>query len=362
MSTADIISLDSTKARASSPGSGPNVEAPPGGKRPKKRNWWKPALILLCILVLAGAGGWYWWQQHLQALPPGLAKANGRLESEQVEIAAKYAGRIAEVFAKEGQMVEAGEVLARMDVVELEAQLAESKAKVVQAEHEKKQAEALIVQRESERTFAKKELFRAATLHKQGWATGEKLDEREDRLKTAEAAYDTALAGRDAAEAKIAAARADAARIQSQIDDSMLVAPRPGRIQYKLAQPGEVLSAGGRVLTLLDLSDVYLTIFLPARQAAPLAIGDEARVVLDVAPEYVFPANITFVATEAQFTPKTVETSEEREKLMFRVKLSIDPDLRQRYQNQVKTGLRGVGFVRTDPNTLWPENLAVKLP
>jgi len=142
----------------------------------------------------------------------------------------------------------------------------------------------------------------------------------------------------------------------------MLGAPRPGPIQYKLTQPGEVLGAGGRVLTLLDLSDVYLTIFLPARQAAPLAIGDEARVVLDVAPEYVFPASITFVATEAQFTPKTVETAEEREKLMFRVKLSIDPALRQRYQNQVKTGLRGVGFVRTDLNRLWPENLEVKLP
>jgi HlyD family secretion protein len=363
MSTGDILSMDSSQAKPPVPGSEPKVTVPPAGNRPqRKRNWWKPVLIILCLLSLGGAGGWYWWQQHLQALPPGLAKANGRLESEQVEISTKYAGRIAEVFAKEGQMVDTDEVLARMDTVELEAQLSEAKAKVIQAEHEKKQAEALIAQRESERTFAKKELARAATLHKEGWATGEKLDEREDQLKTAEAAYDTAVAGRDAADAKIAATQADVARLQSQIDDSTLAAPRPGRIQYKLAQPGEVLPAGGRVLTLLDLSDVYLTIFLPALQAAPLAIGDEARVILDVAPDYVFPAKVTFVATEAQFTPKTVETSEEREKLMFRVKLSIDPTLRERYQNQVKTGLRGVGFVRTDPTMPWPENLAVKLP
>lgn len=363
MSAADIISLDNSKRRSPSPGSDTKTEALRSGKRPpKKRNSWKPALIALCVLALGAAGGWYWWQQRLQALPPGIAKANGRLESEQVEIAAKYAGRIAEVLAKEGQMVDAGQVLARMDTRELEAQLAAAQAKVNQAEHEKKQAEALIVQRDSERTFAKKELFRAETLHKQGWGTGEKLDEREDQVKTAEAAYDTALANRDAADAEIAAARAEVARLQSQIDDSTLDAPRPGRIQYKLAQPGEVLPAGGRVLTLLDLSDVYLTIFLPAREAAPLAIGDEARVVLDVVPQYVFPANVTFVATEAQFTPKTVETSEEREKLMFRVKLSIDPNLRTRYQNQVKTGLRGVGFVRTSQSTPWPDNLAVKLP
>ena len=96
--------------------------------------------------------------------------------------------------------------------------------------------------------------------------------------------------------------------------------------------------------------------------SGPLSLGDEARVTLDPVPGYVFPARVTFVATEAQFTPKTVETAEEREKLMFRVKLSIDPSLRTRYENQVKTGLRGVGFVRTDPKAPWPDTLAVKLP
>ena len=123
-----------------------------------------------------------------------------------------------------------------------------------------------------------------------------------------------------------------------------------------------VLPAGGRVLTLLDLMDVYLTIFLPARDAGPLAVGNEARVVLDPFSQYVFPATITFVATEAQFTPKMVETEEEREKLMFRVKLTIDPSLRKRYLNQVKTGLRGIGYVRTESSTAWPEKLCVKLP
>ena len=135
-----------------------------------------------------------------------------------------------------------------------------------------------------------------------------------------------------------------------------------GRIQYKLAQAGEVLSAGGRVFTLLDLSDVYMTVFYPAHDAGRLSLGDEARVTLDPLPGYVFPAKVTFVATEAQFTPKTVETAEEREKLMFRVKLTIDPALRTRYENEVKTGIRGIGFVRTDPHVVWPSNLTVKLP
>jgi HlyD family secretion protein len=319
-------------------------------------------LVLVCLIAVAGAGGWYWWQQQLNALPPGIAKSNGRLEAEQTEIATKYPGRIAAVLVKEGDMVQAGAVLARMDTVELEAQLHAAQAQVRKAEHEQTMAEAQIAQRASERVFATQEIQRTAALVEKGWSTRELLDQRQKELRVAEAGYNTALANVDAAKAQIVAGQAEVARVQSQINDSTLAAPAGGRIQYKLAQPGEVLSAGGRVLTLLDLGDVYMTIFVPARVAGPLAVGDEALVTLDPLPGYVFPAKVTFVATEAQFTPKTVETAEEREKLMFRVKLTIDPALRGRYENQVKTGIRGIGFVRADKNATWPESLAVKLP
>jgi len=362
MASTETTSPPSSATRASQPRPGLSAPAGSTGKPKKKTRWWKPVLIILCILGLGSVSGWYWWQLQLQALPLGIAKANGRLESEQVEIATKLPGRITQVLAEEGQMVDAGQVVAHMDTAELEAQMASAEANVDQAVHEKDQAEALIVQRDSERTFAKKELARAQQLQEKGWSTTERLDQRQDELRTAEAAYDTAIATRAAAEAAISAARAEVTRLQSLIDDSTLVAPRRGRIQYKLAQPGEVLPAGGRVLTLLDLGEVYLTIFLPAHDAGLLTVGDEARVVFDVVPQYVFPAKVTFVAPEAQFTPKTVETAEEREKLMFRVKLTIDPGLRPRYENQIKTGLRGTGFVRTDPNTPWPANLTVKLP
>jgi HlyD family secretion protein len=333
--------------------------APKPGRKPRVRMW---LLVLACLVAAGGGGAWYWWQQQLNALPPGIAKTNGRLEAEQAEIATKFPGRIAVVFVKEGDMVKPGDVLARMDTAELEAQLQAAEAQVRKAEHEKIQSEALIAQRISERTFAGQELQRTATLVEKGWSTRELLDQRQSQLKVAQAAYDTAVASVDAAKAQIAAGQAEVARLKSQIKDSMLVAPAGGRIQYKLAQPGEVLSAGGRVLTLLDLSDVYMTIFVPARVAGPLAVGDEARVTLDPLPGYVFPAKVTFVATEAQFTPKTVETAEEREKLMFRVKLTINPELRARYENQVKTGIRGIGFVRADKNVAWPDSLAVKLP
>ena len=321
-----------------------------------------PIATAVGIVAIGAAGAWYWWQQQKFVLPAGFAKANGRLEAEQVQIATKLPGRIAVVLAIEGDMISPGQVVARMDTTQLEAQLQAAKAQVNVAEHQKTQAEATIVQQNSNLIYARQELARTTDLHRQGFATTETLDQRNNQMKTAQAGYDTAVAGLDAAKATIAADQAVVAEIQSQIDDSTLVAPRYGRVEYKLAQPGEVLAAGGRVLTLLDLSNIYMTIFLPAREAARLVLGDDARLILDAIPEYVIPAKVTFVAPEAQFTPKTVETAQEREKLMFRIKLSIAPDLVKRYPERAKTGVRGVGYVRTSRNAVWPDYLGVKLP
>jgi len=141
-----------------------------------------------------------------------------------------------------------------------------------------------------------------------------------------------------------------------------LVSPRLGRVQYQLARAGEVVAAGAPIVTILDLTDVYMTIFLPAADAGKLSVGDEARIVLDPVPDYVVPAKVSFVAADAQFTPKTVETKDERAKLMFRIKLKVDPQVLQQFYTRVKTGVRGLGFVRTKADLEWPADLQVKLP
>ena len=150
--------------------------------------------------------------------------------------------------------------------------------------------------------------------------------------------------------------------IESILKDLVLISPRTGRVQYQLARNGEVIAAGGKVLTILDLQDVYMTIFLPAATAGKLEIGGEARIILDPAPQWVVPAKVSFVAADAQFTPKTVETAEEREKLMFRAKLQLDAAVLKQYSSRVKTGVRGLGIVRTNPAAPWPDDLQVKLP
>ena len=128
-------------------------------------------------------------------------------------------------------------------------------------------------------------------------------------------------------------------------------------MQFKLAQPGEVIGAGGKVLNLVDLSDVYISFFLPETVAGRVALGTEVRIVLDAAPQYVIPAKVSFVASTAQFTPKTVETASERQKLMFRVKARIAPELLKKHLAQVKTGLPGVAWIKTDDSRDWPKHL-----
>ena len=118
------------------------------------------------------------------------------------------------------------------------------------------------------------------------------------------------------------------------------------------------MAAGQPVLTLLDLGDVYMEVFLSARDAARAAIGGEARIVLDAFPEIAIPAVVSFVAPEAQFTPKQVETRDEREKLVFRVRVRVPPALVAAYFDRVKTGMRGVAWVKIDPAAEWPEGLA----
>ncbi|NIJ41377.1 HlyD family secretion protein [Parvibaculum indicum] len=319
-------------------------------------------LAIAVAILVASALGFYWYDSLQDELPDGIAMSNGRIEAEQINVATKYAGRIDDIYVREGDFVEAGQKIASMDAVQTKAQVAAARAEVSRAEHAKSQAAAAIAQREAELDLARAEYERAVTLNRKGHLSTETLDQRRARLRSAEAALTTSRAAEAEAVSAIEAARARLDQLQNMLDDMDLVAPRAGRVQYRVAEPGEVLAAGGTVVTLLDVSDVYMTIFLPARQAGRLALGDEARLILDPAADYVIPARVTFVSSEAQFTPKSVETQEERDNLMFRIKLSLDPELLARFEKRVKTGVRGVGYVRLDPATAWPDRLRVKLP
>ena len=344
----------------------------------------------IAAAIIVGLGALAWWIFQPKSLPDGFAAGNGRIEAVEIDVAAKTAGRVKEILANEGDFVRAGQELARMDTAVLEAQLREAEAQlqraligietaqsqVTQREAEKQAAEALVAQRTAELDAARKRLVRSEELAPKGAAPLSKLDDdravfqaakaavsaAEAQVAAAQAAIGQAKSNVVAAQSAVEATQATIQRIQADIDDSVLKSPRDGRVQYRVAQPGEVLSPGGVVLNMVDLSDVYMTFFLPTEQAGRVALGTEARLVLDAAPQYVVPAKVSFVADVAQFTPKTVETEEERLKLMFRIKARIDPDLLRKHLQQVKTGLPGMAYVRLDPRLDWPPELQVRLP
>jgi HlyD family secretion protein len=351
-----------------------------------------PAWLLKAAIVLAVIAGGYliWMWLRPQPLPPGISVANGRIEATDIDIATKTPGRVKEILVDEGDFVTAGQILVKMDTDALEAQRREAeaqlkratiavdtaRAQVVQRRAEKQAAIAVVAQRQAELDAAKKRFERSEQLARSGSGSIEALDNDRARFEGGKAAVSVAeaqVAAADSAinaaellvvnaQAAIEAAKATIERIQADIDDSILKSPRDGRVQYRVAQPGEVLGAGGKVLNIVDLSDVYMTFFLPTEAAGRLAIGTEARLVLDAAPQYVIPANVSYVADVAQFTPKTVETAEERQKLMFRIKAKIAPALLQKHIRHVKTGLPGVAYVRLDGKVPWPPKLQVNLP
>lgn len=295
-------------------------------------------------------------------LPEGIVKSNGRIEGQAIEIATKYPGRVAEVLVSEGDIVEAGGLIARIDDREYRAQLLGAEADVLRAEAALDIAKAQRDQALSAAELARSGFQRIDKLFSGGYASTVKHDEARNRLNSAEAELRGAEAQIANAISTIAAASAQVSQLNAVLDEMVLVAPRRGRVQYQLVQAGEVVGGGARIVTLIDLTDISMSLYLAAIDIARLSVGDEARIVLDAVPDYVVPARISFISADAQFTPKMVETQDEREQLVFRIKIQIPRELLQRFESQVKAGIRGVGFVRTDPGIDWPSELAVKLP
>jgi HlyD family secretion protein len=297
-----------------------------------------------------------------QTLPEGIVKSNGRIEATQLDVSSKYPGRLSEVTVDEGYSVTQGQVIAKLTSPEYDAQLRAAQANVQSGNNALTAAEAEITSRQSQLEFSKTDFARGQELIKTGFITKQVFDQRRRNFDAAAAAVAAATAQRDQAKSAIKNSEAEVERIQSIITDLTLLSPRNGRVQYLLARAGEVVAAGAPIVTILDLTDVYMTIFLPAADAGKLSIGDEARIILDPVPDFVIPAKVSFVAADAQFTPKTVETKDERTKLTFRIKLQVDPTVLQTFYKKVKTGIRGMGFVRTKANVDWPAELQVKLP
>ncbi len=334
------------------------------------------------IIVIIGMLAYLSWQKMQVPDMEGIVSGNGRIEATEINIATRIPGELQELYVQEGEFVEPGQRLASIKTASLEAQLREVQAQKRQAEStvananamvamresEKAAAEAVVEQRRTELVAARNRLSRTEVLAKEGAASRQQLDDERADVKRVQAVLSASRAQVNSAESAILAAQSQALSAQSQveaieatiervtvdIDDAVLVSPLRARVQFRVAEVGEMVPAGGRVMNLIDLSDVYMTFFIPETVAGRIALGTEVRIVLDAAKDVVVPATVSFVADKAQFTPKTVETEVERQKLMFRVKAKVAPELLNKYIEQVKTGLPGMAYIKIEEQKAWP--------
>ena len=221
------------------------------------------------LILCAAALGYYavkTYQQNAKYNQPGIACGNGRLEATEVSISSKLDGRLEVVNCNEGDKVRKGDEMAVMQLNILNAELK-------QAEAELKKVRAELKQKESKFTFAKAEKERYDSLLAKGATSREKAEK-------ADSEYLAALAELEAGNAAVASAEAKVIRVKENIKDSHLVSPVNGRVQYRVAEQGEILESGGKVFNVIDLSDVYITFFLPETIAGKVKIGNEVRIVL----------------------------------------------------------------------------------
>ncbi len=312
--------------------------------------------IVLVVVVAAAAGffGYQHWESQRYAVPKGIAYGNGRIEAKLVDVVAKDALRVKEISVDEGDLVKPGQVLARLDANTFEAQLLEANSKIASAQERVATANFSVVKQKSLVDNAQLEFDRAKKLVEAKVISQREFDTRTTDLATSKAAYQEQVAQLNTAKMDVEVAKAAAATIQTHIDDAILKSPVLGRVLYRLAEPGEMLAAGGKALTLVDLEDVYMEIYLPSEQAAGIKNGADARITVDFAPDHAAVGHVSFVSPEAQFTPKQVETRTERDKLMFRVKIQVPKESVYAYIDRIKTGIRGVGYVKIDDSATWP--------
>jgi HlyD family secretion protein len=318
----------------------------------------KKIIVLLFLLGVSIAVYFYVITNKQSKLPDGFAVGNGRIETTQVDISSKLAGRLVDISVEEGSLIQKDEILASLDIKELNAKLQEVTAYKQQAIENKNYTLAIVQEKESALNLVKKNYNRASSLYQSKSIPLAEYQKNEAALQTAKAALSAAKSQVISADATINAAIAQMETIKVNIEDSKLYSPIKGRVLYKIAQNGEIVASGGKVLVVLDLMNTYMNIFLPTSQAGLVNIDSEARIVLDAVPNVAIPAHVTFVSPLAQFTPKEIETQAEREKLMFRVKVRIDATVLEKYFKEIKTGLPGIAYIKYDKNTPWPESLS----
>jgi HlyD family secretion protein len=294
--------------------------------------------------------------------------ASGTIEAIEVNVASKVSGQILQIDADEGRRVKPGDILATIDHATLDIQLRQAAAGVELAEaqlallvkgarsEDIRQAEAVLEQAEASLQMAEADARRMRSLAEKGSATPKMREDAETRLTVANAQKNAAVEALNkvrrlarpeeirAAEARLAQARAAADLLAKTIADCTIPAPAGGIITHRAVEAGELVSPGSTVVTIVELADVYVMIYVTESELGRVQLGDPVDIKIDTFPDRSFAGKVTYISPEAEFTPKNIQTREDRVKLVFGVKVEIE-----NREGLLKPGLPADAVIRVRP-------------
>ena len=301
------------------------------------------------LLIAAGAGFWYYTSRK-PVETDGALVASGTVEATDAQLGFQAPGRIVSLTPREGDRVTTGQELARLDRAELEARRAQSEAQVEAAQaalaelesgsrrEEIAQARANLAVTEERRQDAERDLARTRRLFEGGAVSREALDKAQVALDVTRAQRTQAVeqlrlveAGprqerKAAARAQVTQAEAAVQGVQATLSNTVLTAPFDGVVTVRHREPGEVVPAGSPVLTLMDPRSRFVRIYIPENRVGAVRLGTRATITADTYPGKTYPGEVSFIASEAEFTPKSVQTTEERVRLVYEVKVRVTGD------------------------------------
>jgi HlyD family secretion protein len=317
-------------------------------------------VILVAVLVLGAGTGW--WLTHRSVEDPNRLQLSGTIEVTQVDLAFKIPGRLKARLVDEGDAVKAGQVVARLDTVDQQLQVSRAEAElsyakaflaklesgsrpeeIAAARAQLQQARAAASAAQSRLKLAQEDLVRYADLHRQQVISEQKFDQSQTAhdtalhanqqaaavIQSAEANLDLVLAGPrkediEQARAQVAVSGQVLALARQQLEDTQLVAPADGVVLSKAAEPGSYLNPGTPVITVGQLNQVWLRAYVNETDLGRIHLNQTAEVRTDTYPGKVYPGRVSYISDQAEFTPKSVQTFQERVKLMYRVKITLD--------------------------------------
>ena len=296
----------------------------------------KKIAVLSAVVVLAIAIFSTWWIfLRTIPLPDGLIQANGRIEGDHYTVAGKIPEKIVELKAREGDSVDKGQVLARLDDSQINAKVVQAEKGVIAADAQCSAAEASELQSRREK-IRLQDLLKDNTTSKQ---------EAERAVLIWQVDKDLLVA----AEAKCGMAQAVLQEMQSIQDDLIIRAPASGIITTRIVDEGEVVAAGSPLFDIVDLDRLYLKVYVPENQIGKVRLGLLAQIYTDAFPDRPFAATVRYISSRAEFTPKEVQTPDERVKLVYAVRLYLDenPD------HRLTPGLPADAVIRWQEDVQW---------